>query len=260
MDTIRHRTVIVTGASRGIGKAMAVAFGCEGAHVVVTARTTEAIEEVADRIRQGGSDALAVTADLSVEADIQRIADAALTGFGQIDILVNNAAIIHPPIDLVAFETDVWRRVVDVNLTAAALLIKAALPNMIENRYGKIINISSIGGRKGARGRSAYRVTKAGLISLTESVAAEVKEYGIDVNCICPGWTETPMSLPFLNEHPEERRFGEQIAALGRIARPEEIAKMALFLASDDSSFMSGAALTADGGWTAGLTKAVALV
>lgn len=239
MDTIRHRTVIVTGASRGIGKAMAVAFGCEGAHVVVTARTTEAIEEVADRIRQGGSDALAVTADLSVEADIQRIADAALTGFGQIDILVNNAAIIHPPMDLVAFETDVWRRIVDVNLTAAALLIKAALPNMIENRYGKIINISSIGGRKGARGRSAYRVTKVGLISLTESVAAEVKEYGIDVNCICPGGVDTEGYREAFNNRGREDN--------AKLMQPEEIAQLGVFLASGHSTAITGTAIDAFG-------------
>lgn len=239
MDTLRQKTAIVTGASRGIGKAMALAFGQKGVQVVVTARTTSVLEAVAEEIRQTGSDVLAVTADLAVEADIERIAEAALTSFGRIDILVNNAAIIHPPIDLVAFEREMWQQVIDVNLTAPALLIRAVLPTMIEHRTGKIINISSIGGRKGARGRSAYRATKAGLISLTESVAAEVKAYGIDVNCICPGGVDT-------------EGFREAFNSRGRadqpkLMQPEEIAELGMFLASDHSTAITGAAIDAFG-------------
>jgi len=237
---LENRTAIVTGASRGIGRAIALAFGHEGANVVATARTTEAIEAVVDQLRRAGSDALAVTADLSVEADIQRIAAETLRRFGRIDILVNNAAIIHPPINLVDFEVDLWRRVLEVNLTGAALMMKAVLPSMMENRFGKIINISSIGGRKGGRGRSAYRVTKAGLISLTESVAAEVKPYGIDVNGICPGGVDT-------------EGYREAFASKGRegnpkLMRPEEIAELAVFLASDASSAITGTSIDAFGG------------
>jgi NAD(P)-dependent dehydrogenase (short-subunit alcohol dehydrogenase family) len=237
---LANRTAIVTGASRGIGKAIALAFGREGANVVVAARTTDALASVANQLEQMGAAALAVTADLSIEADIQRIADEALARFGRIDILVNNAAIIHPRMDLVDFDADLWRKVIDVNLTAVALLTKALLPQMIANRSGKIINISSIGGRKGGKGRSAYRATKAGLISLTESVAAEVKQYGIDANCICPGGVDT-------------EGFREAFGNRGRadnpkLMLPEEIGELALFLASDASSAITGAAIDAFGG------------
>lgn len=240
MGRLEKKVAVVTGASRGIGKAIALAFGREGANVVVTARTKEALEALVNQLKSQGAEALAVTADLSREADIQRIAEETVQHFGRIDILVNNAAIIHPRINLVDFDAHLWRQVLEVNLTGAALLTKAVLPNMIANRSGKIINISSIGGRKGGKGRSAYRVTKAGLISLTESVAAEVKPYGIDVNCICPGGVDT-------------EGYREAFGSKGRIENPklllpEEIAELAVFLASEASSAITGTAIDAFGG------------
>jgi acetoacetyl-CoA reductase/3-oxoacyl-[acyl-carrier protein] reductase len=239
MEKLKGRTAIVTGASRGIGKAIAVMFGSEGANVIVTARNERAIGDVADHIVQHGGSALAVTADLSVDSDVQRIADETLSKYGQIDILVNNAGIIHPSTDLVDFDFELWRNVIAVNLEAAALLTKYCLPSMIENSYGKIINISSIGGRKGAKGRSAYRATKAALISLTESVAAETKPHGIDVNCICPGGVDTEGYREAFNTRGK--------ADNPRMMAPEEIAKLAVFLASDDSSSVTGTAIDAFG-------------
>ena len=240
MRKLENRIAIVTGASQGIGKAIALAFGQQGAKVVVTARTTDAIEAVANQLRKIGTEALAITADLSVETDIRRIAEETVKRFGGTDILVNNAAIIHPRLDLVDFNANLWRQVIDVNLIAPALLTKAVLPSMINNRFGMILNISSIGGRKGSKGRSAYRATKAGLISLTESVAAEVKPYGVDVNCICPGGVDT-------------EGFREAFDSQGReqdpkLMRPEEIAELAVFMASDASSAITGAAIDAFGG------------
>ena len=240
MKQLANQVALVTGASKGIGKAIALAFAQAGAQAIVTARTTNVLEGLVNQIRASGGEALAVTADLSRPADIQDLAQVGLDHFGQIDILINNAAIIHPQIDLVDFEADLWRQVIDVNLTAAALLTKAVLPDMVRNRSGKIINISSIGGRKGGKGRSAYRVTKAGLISLTESVAAEVKEYGIDVNCICPGGVDT--------EGYREAFNSQGRAENPRLMRPEEIANLALFLCSDASSAITGAAIDAFGG------------
>ncbi len=239
MTELQGRTAIVSGASRGIGKAIALAFAAEGANVVVTARSTDQLDALADEIRRANAAALAVSADLVVEADIQRIAEAALASFGRIDILVNNAGIIHPRVDLVDFDAELWRRVIDVNLIAPALLTKAVLPAMIEHRSGKIINISSIGGRKGARSRTAYRATKAALISLTESVAAEVKQHGIDVNCICPGGVDT-------------EGYREAFQMRGReddpnLMAPAEIAAVAVFLASEKSSAITGTAIDAFG-------------
>jgi NAD(P)-dependent dehydrogenase (short-subunit alcohol dehydrogenase family) len=208
---------------------------------VVTGRTREAIEAVRDQILQKtGLEALALTSDLELETDIQRIATETLAKFGRIDILVNNAGIIHPRIDLVDFDPAMWRQVIEVNLTAAALLTKMVLPSMIENRFGKIINISSIGGRKGAKGRTAYRATKAGLISLTESVAAEVKPYGIDVNCICPAGVDTEGYRKAFDSRSREEN--------PKLIRPEEIAELAVFLASDASSAITGTSIDAFGG------------
>ena len=240
MEKLKGQTAIVTGASRGIGKAIAVMFASEGANVVVTARTEYAIDDLAGRIVQSGGSALAVTADLSIDSDLQRIADETLANYGRIDILVNNAGIIHPRINLVDFDFELWRNVVAVNLEAVALLTALCLPSMMESNYGKVINISSIGGRKGSKGRSAYRATKAALISLTESVAAETKPYGIDVNCICPGGVDT-------EGYREAFRMRGKIDDPSLMA-PEEIAKLAVYLASDDSSSVTGAAIDAFGG------------
>lgn len=239
MTKLAGRTAIVTGASRGIGKAIALAYGQEGANVVVTARTTAALDELVGKIEEIGRGALAVTADLSVEEDIRSIADAAMARFGQIDILVNNGAIIHPRLSLVDFDPGLWRQVIAVNLTGTALMTRAVLPAMMARKSGKIINISSIGGRKGAKGRTAYRATKAALISLTESVAAEVKEYGIDVNCICPGAVDTEgYREAFGNRGREDNP---------KLMLPEDIAALAVFLASDASSAITGAAIDAFG-------------
>ena len=240
MEKLKGQTAIVTGASRGIGKAIAVMFASEGANVVVTARTEYAIDDLAGRIVQSGGSALAVTADLSIDSDLQRIADETLVKYGRIDILVNNAGIIHPRINLVDFDFELWRKVVAVNLEAVALLTALCLPSMMERNYGKVIIISSIGGRKGSKGRSAYRATKAALISLTESVAAETKPYGIDVNCICPGGVDT-------EGYREAFRMRGKIDDPSLMA-PEEIAKLAVYLASDDSSSVTGAAIDAFGG------------
>lgn len=232
-------TAIVTGASKGIGRAIALAFGREGANIVATARSTDAIEAVAKQVRGFGPDALAVTADLASESDINRIVKETAARFGHADILVNNAAIIHPRMTLVDMDPALWRAVIDVNLTGAALLSRAVLPGMIKGGYGKIINISSIGGRKGAAGRSAYRVTKAGLISLTETLSAEVWKHGISVNCICPSATDTEGFREAFNSRGREEN--------PKMMLPEEIAEVALFLASDQSSAITGTAIDAFG-------------
>lgn len=240
MDVLKDKVAIITGASRGIGKAMALLFARRGARVVLVARTSDALDNVLAEIRRSKAEAIAVIADLAMEEAIPEVLDAALAAFGRIDILVNNAAVIHPPMELASFDMSVWRKVLDVNLTAPALLTKAVLPYMIQQRSGKILNISSIGGRKGARGRSAYRATKAGLISLTESVAAEVKEYGIDVNCICPGGVDTEgLREAFSNRGVEDNP---------KLMRPEEIAELALFMVSEQCTAVTGTAVDAFGG------------
>ncbi|MDP6665767.1 MAG: SDR family NAD(P)-dependent oxidoreductase [Dehalococcoidia bacterium] len=240
MGSLTGKTALVTGASKGIGKAIALAFGEAGANVVATARTASEIDDVAVSVRGFGGKALGVVADLGIEADIDSLASAAKEEFGGVDILVNNAAIIHPRIPVNEFDPQLWRDVLNVNLTGAFLLTRAILPGMIERGYGRIINISSIGGRKGGAGRSAYRVTKSGLISLTETLAAEVHEHGISVNAICPGGTDTEGYRAAFNT------VGR--ADNPKLMDPSEIAAVALFLVSDASSAITGTAIDSFGG------------
>ncbi len=233
------RTVIVTGASKGIGRAIALAFGEAGANILATARTKEELDSVCRDIEQTGSKAVALVADLAAEESVSIIAEQALQSFGRLDVLINNAAIIHDSAALVEFDAELWRLVVQVNLIAPALLTKAVLPHMIARGSGKIVNISSIGGTRGGAGRSAYRATKAGLINLTESVAAEVKEFGIDVNCICPGTTDTE-GFRSAFDHGERGQDANVMA-------PGEIAELALFLASGKVSAITGTSINAFG-------------
>ena len=233
------RTALVTGASQGIGRAIALALAREGANVVVTARSEDKLQSLAQEAESFGVSALAAPADIGVESEINGVAEAAIAEFGGVDILVNNAAIIHPQIPVSKFDPQLFRDVLNVNLTGAFLITKALLPGMMDRGYGKIINISSIGGRKGAAGRSAYRITKSGLISFTESLAAEVKQHGIDVNAICPGGTDT-------------EGYRDAFNTTGRtenpnLMDPDEIAQVAVFLASDASSAVTGAAIDAFG-------------
>ena len=230
------RVAIVTGGGRGIGKGIASAFARQGARVVVTARSEDEIADTAHEIVAAGGEAIAVRCDVSDEAEVERLVAETIGQWGRIDVLVNNAAINLPNISTVEMDPDGWRQVVDVNLTGPFLCARAVLPGMIERGSGAIVNISSIGGRHGARGRGPYRAAKAGLINFTETLAAEVFEHGIRVNCVCPGGVETEM-LRMLGGVTSDRQ----------LMTPDEIARVVLFLASDESSSIVGAVIDAFG-------------
>ena len=238
-EPFTDQTVIITGATKGIGRAMAAAFGAAGANILATGRTKNELDSICLEVERSGAKAVALVADLAIEDSAGRIADAALATFGRIDVLVNNAAIIHDSADLADFDSALWQRVLYVNLVAPALLTKAVLPHMIERGGGKIINIASIGGRRGGRGRSAYRAAQAGLINLTESVAAEVKEHGIDVNCICPGATDTEGFRSAFNHQGRKQD--------ANLMESREIAELVMFLASSSASAITGTAIDAFG-------------
>ena len=237
MNDLSGKTALVTGASKGIGRAIALAYAAKGANVALVARSKDALNVLAAQIGELAREALPIAADLGDEAEIKRVAATVLERFNRVDILVNNAGIIHPMIDLVDFDPGLWRRVIDVNLIGPALLTGAVLPSMIERGSGTVINVSSIGGRKGSAGRTAYRAAKSALINLTESVAAEAKPHGINVNCICPGPVDTE---GFREAYPER-------SSSPALMRPEEIAEIAVFLASDASSAITGTAIDAFG-------------
>lgn len=237
---LEGHTALITGASQGIGHAIALAFAREGANIVVTARSEDRLRALAHEAEALGVEALVAPADIGIESEINGVADSAISKFGGVDILVNNAAIIHPRISVSEFDPQLFRDVLNVNLTGTFLITKALLPGMTERGYGKIINISSIGGRKGAAGRSAYRITKTGMISFTESLAAEVKQHGIDVNAICPGGVDTEGYRDAFNSAGKDDN--------PKLMDPDEIAQVAVFLASDASSAVTGAAIDAFGG------------
>ena len=230
------KVAIVTGGGRGIGRAIALAFAGEGAGVAVVARSQDEIENVAGQISANGGAAIAIQGDVSSEEDVARMVSRTLDKFQRVDILVNNAAITIPYRSLVDLTLNEWNRVLAVNLTGPFLCTRAVLPKMIEQRSGKIIVMSSSGARHGSAGRSPYRPAKAALINFTECLAAEVKQYGIDVNGICPGMVDTGMI----------RKIRQDTVA-HRVMKPEEIAAVALFLASDDSSAITGTIIDAFG-------------
>ena len=233
------KVALVTGASKGIGRAVAMAYARAGADVAITGRDADGLSRTADAIASQGRRVQICQVDFLDRDAVTAIPTAVAEELGRIDILVNNAAIIHPRIDLEQLDEQLWYDVIEVNLNAAAMLTRRTIPIMRDAGGGSICNISSIGGRTGAKGRSAYRVTKAALISLTESVAAEVWSDGIRVNCICPGGTDTEGYRSAFNTAGR--------ADNPRLMAPDEIAQLALFLASDASSAVTGTAIDAFG-------------
>ena len=234
----KKRLALVTGGSRGIGKAIALEFAENGIDVVVTGRNERRLIETSRELRDCSVRAYHVGADIGNPEGVKRISEFLTHSELTVSILINNAAIIHPRIPLVDFDMKDWEEIINVNLIGAVRITKMLLPGMITQGYGKIINISSIGGRKGAYGRSAYRATKAALISFTESLAAEVKPSGIDVNCICPGGVVTEGYI---------EAFGEKSIQEGNMMDPGEIAALSLFLISSKASAVTGAIIDAYG-------------
>jgi len=247
------KVAIVTGSTRGIGKAIAMKFASEGAAVVVTARHIEQAHQVVDEIKDQGGTAIAFKTDVANRADVHNLIKGTLENFKSIHIFVNNAGIGRPAPFLEVTEED-WDAVLDIDLKGVFNCTQAVLSHMMEQRYGKIINISSVGGVGFPRTDSAsYGSAKAGVIMLTKITALAAGPYGINVNCIAPGLIRTEMTYPQrgkkVTEFTKKLIEGkDERAALGRIGQPEDIANLALFLASDDSSFITGQTICCDGG------------
>lgn len=250
MRTLADAVAIVTGASTGIGRATALLFAREGAAVVVAARRKEQLDELVSEIETAGGRARAVVGDVTDEKHAQTLVDVAVDHFGGLDIAFNNAGAVGEPSPVAALSLDAWHNVLDTNLTGAFLGAKYQAPAMVERGGGSLIFISSfIGHTVGMPGTAAYAASKAGLIGLTQSLAVELGSSGVRVNVLIPGGTDTPSNVANApGAPPQVRGFLEGLHALKRMAAPEEIARSALYLAGSGSSFVTGAALVADGG------------
>ena len=243
---LEGKVAIVTGASRGIGRAIAERFAAEGAKVVVNYVSNEAeAGKVVDGIKQGGAEAIAVRGDVSKSADVKHLVESAVKQFGHVDILVNNAGVMVTKPALEASEED-WDRTIDVNLKGAYLCSKEVAPLMMKQQGGRIINMSSNSGlyHPSAMRFTEYVVSKAGLNGLTKALALAWGPH-ITVNAICPGWIKTDM-IADTDPEVETRILGE--TALGRWGTPDEIAGAAVFLASGDANFITGELLIVAGG------------
>lgn len=248
MNRLPEKVAIVTGASSGIGRATARLFAREGAKVVVAARRSGELEGLVDEIRGDGGDAVACAGDVQDEAYAQSLVDTAVGEFGGLDIAFNNAGTLGEMGAVADMTLEAWRGTLEANLTSAFLGARHQIPAMIARGGGSVIFTSSfVGHTTGMPGMAAYAASKAGLVGLTQVLAGEYGASGIRVNAILPGGTDTAMGRTVANT-PDVRAFVEGLHALKRIAEPEEIAQGVLYLASDASSFTTGAAMLVDGG------------
>ncbi len=242
------KVAVVTGSSRGIGRAVALKLAELGANVVVNGTKLDGAKKVAHEIEALGRDAIAVAADVSNYQNVKKMFDSAIKEFGSADILVNNAGIVSQG-PFLKMDEGQWDRLIDVDLKGVFLCSREAANHMTRQKYGKIVNIASIAGMMGFSGLAHYCSAKAAVISFTREISIELAPHGINVNAVAPGAIETDMTKGIM-EHPESLKAVVNRIPMGRLGRPDEIAAAVAFLASDEASYINGATLVVDGGWT----------
>jgi len=240
------KVAIVTGGGRGIGRAVSLGLAQSGASVVVASRTPKEVEGVAEEIKKMGGKALAMVTDLTVNDQLENLVNATVKEFGRIDILVNNAArsFLRSLLDL---REDGWDKVFNTNVKVVWLLSRLVARKMIEQKGGRIINITTVGAEKAELGMGAYGCSKAALKMLTRCMAREWAQFGIQVNAVGPGLTKTDFSKPIWS-NPEVAKHVSAAIPMGRLAEPEEMVGSVLFLASDAAQFITGHSIYVDGG------------
>lgn len=249
---LQGKVAFITGAGMGMGREASLLFAEHGARIIVADISREAAGETVALVKKAGGEALAGVGDVAVEADVKRIVAEGVQAFGALHILYNNAGVLWKDRDRSVLETDEaqWERVIAINLKSVFWVTKHGIPHLRAAGGGTIINVGSVSALAGfTRAQDAYTAAKGALISLTKSLAIQFAKDNIRCNIIHPGIVETPMQAPYLTDE-LRKEFGAGIP-LGRIAHPREIASVALFLASDESSYMTGAELVVDGGFTA---------
>jgi len=249
MARLAGKVAIVTGAAGGMGKADALLFAQEGAKVVVTDVQFDKVQEVVAEIKQQGGEAIGFRHDVASEEDWATIVDETVKQFGKIDVLVNNAG-ISSSVPMLDSSVELWNKIMSINLTGVFLGQKFVIPHMIENGGGSIVNISSIAGLTGGSGAGAYTASKGAVRLLTKATAVDFAKNNIRVNSIHPGYIETPMTVDLM-ANDEMRQWFLMQTPLPRLGKAEDIAKAVLFLASDESSYITGVELPVDGGYFA---------
>lgn len=243
------KVALITGASRGLGKAIAAELAGAGARVALVARDVSKLEETAALIRSRGGAAEIFRADLTAEQQVAALESEVAGRLGRVQILVNNAGVnIRKPVT--GFTLDEWRTVIETNLTSVFLMCRAFVPHMKGTGYGRIVNLTSIMSHVSLPERTAYSASKAGLLGFTRALALELASENITVNGISPGPFATEMNAPLLNDPEANRMFVSRIP-VGRWGRVEEVGKLALFLCSEDAGFVTGTDVVIDGGWCA---------
>ncbi len=251
---LKDRVALVTGGGTGIGRATALVFAREGAKVVVTGRRKGPLEETVSAVEAAGGKAIMVEGDVSKAGDATGTVKKTLNTFGRLDVLVNNAGVNYRPGGTVGTDEDGWDVVMDINVKGIYLVSRAAAPEMRSGIGGSIINIASIFGLVGSAEAVAYCASKGAVVNMTRSMALDLAGKKIRVNCICPGVVDTPMAREWIEKQSTTEAMAKELSALhpiGRIGEPEDIANACLFLASDEASWVTGAILPVDGGFTA---------
>ena len=247
-DDFKDKVVLVTGGAYGIGRAAAVGFAKKGAKVAIADLDVKRGEETLDRVRQAGGDAIFIKTDVSSEADVAAMVAKTVETYGKLDCAFNNAGIHKEFVSTVAFTEPEWNEMIDVNLKSVWLCMKHEIPHMLKQGKGAIVNTSSAAGLVGAPSNPAYPASKHGVVGMTKSTALEFARKGIRVNCVCPGPTRTGMNEALTATHPEMVKAMDARVPMGRIGEPEEVAAAAIWLCSDEASYITGHALPVDGG------------
>jgi NAD(P)-dependent dehydrogenase (short-subunit alcohol dehydrogenase family) len=249
---LNGKITVLTGAASGIGEAIAMRFAREGARLMLVDIQRDKGEQLQEHIRAGGAEVEFMPADLADEAQVAQIVPATLRRFHGLDIVINNAGLFGWLNKKSAGDTpqETWERTLNINLTAAFLISRAALPHMVERKQGVFVNIASIGGLEAFPEFAAYCVSKAGLISLTKSLAIDYGKYNIRANAICPGAIDTPGNDVFVQDREKYLQIIASVTPLQKPGAPPDIAAAAAFLASDEARYITGAALVVDGGRT----------
>ena len=257
MGRLEGKSVIITGAGSGIGRAAALLFTQEGARLIAVDRS-EAVKDTVDQIRKAGGTAEAVTADAGSEKDVRAFIDLAVNKHGRLDAIWANAGISGGLVPLAEQTVEHWQEILRINLIGPFLAIKYSMPHMIKQKYGSIVCTASVAGLKSGASGHPYASSKAGVISLVQTTAYSLSGTGVRINAVCPGLIETGMTKPVF-DRAKERGTADKIGQLNplkRAGQPHELAAMGLFLASDEASYVNGQAIPVDGGLTASMPYA----